>query len=328
MATIREVAARAGVSIATVSYALNRPERVNPAQRARVEEAASALDYHPDSAARTLRTRRSHLVSLIVPDVANHFYAAVARGVHDAIKPRGLHVMLGNTDALAEEERYFLRAVSVQRAAGAIIVPFRLDPEALRRACPPGTPVVVGGAPEVSGDLPSVHADDEGGAREAVAYLLSTGRRRIAYIGGIPRTPPTERRHRGYLQAHADAGMTPDPALVVTGDFHRADGESAMERLLAGPAFDAIFAANDLLAIGAIRTARRHGLRIPDEVAIVGLDDIDEAEIVEPPLTTVRQPSYEFGYTAGELLLDLLDGREGVPLHRALPCTLIRRESA
>jgi LacI family transcriptional regulator len=328
MTTIRDVAARAGVSTATVSYALNQPERVNPALRARVEEAARALDYFPDRAARTLRTRRSDLISLIVPDVANHFYAAMARGVHDAIKPRNLHVILSNTDAVAQEERYFLRAMAAQRAAGAIVVPFQLDPEALRRACPPGTPVVVCGAPEVSGDLPSVYTDDEGGAREAVAYLLSSGHRRVAYLGGLPHTPPTTRRYRGYLQAHTGAGVTPDPALCISGDFHRADGEAAMERLLAGPPFDALFAVNDLVAIGAMRMARRHGLRIPDDVAIVGLDDIDEAEIVEPPLTTIRQPSYESGHTAGELLLDLLDGREGVPLHRALPCSLIRRASA
>jgi len=328
MATIREVAACAGVSTTTVSYALNRPERVNPILRARVEEVARALDYHPDGAARTLRTRRSHLVSLIVPDVANHFYAALARGVHDAMKPRGLHVVLGNTDAIADDERYFLRSVGVQRAAGAIIVPFRLDQAALRRACPTDTPVVVLATSEIAGDLPSVIADDQGGAHLAVAYLLTAGRRRIAYIGGLPGTPPTERRLRGYLEAHTEAGIEADRALITMSDFQRDGGRQAMRHLLAGPRFDGLFAANDLMAIGAIQTARRQGVHVPEDIAIIGLDNIDEAEIIDPPLTTVNNPSYEAGRAAGELLLDLIDGREGVPRHRVLPCTLIRRESA
>lgn len=329
MSTIRDVATRAGVSITTVSYALNRPGRVSPALRARVEDAVRQLDYHPEGAARALRTRQSPLVSLIVPDVANHFYAALARGLSDVVTTHGLQVVLGNTDSREEDERTFLRNVAVQRMRGAVIVPFHLQADALRRACPTDMPLVVIGGSHIAGDLPAISIDDSGGAHEAVSYLLATGRRRVAMLIGQPDTPPSRHRHAGYVRAHVEAGLHPDPALSVASDFQQTGGEKAIEHLYRqGLSFDAVFAANDLIAIGAARALRRQGLRIPDDVALVGFDDIDEAEIIEPALTTVRQPSREIGRAAGELLLDLADGRANVARQQMLTCTFIRRDSA
>lgn len=329
MATIREVAARAGVSTTTVSYALNHPDRVTEELRARVEEAVRDLDYRPNGTARALRTRRSQVVALIVPDMANHFYARLARGVHDVVKPHGFHVTVGSTDADEADERYFLREVAAQRVAGVIVVPFRLSSGAVRRACGQDLQVVAVAPVEGDASVPTLSFDDEGGAEQAVAHLLGRGRRRIAFVGGLTDTPPSRRRYAGYRRAHERAGMPIDPRLQLYADFQREGGEQATMRLLdGGIAFDAIFAANDLMAIGAMRALQRRQIRIPRDVAVVGLDDIDEAEIVEPALTTVRQPAYEAGRCAAEMLIARIDGRPETAAHIVLPTTLIVRESS
>lgn len=329
MSNIREVAARAGVSVATVSYALNRPERVTPELRLRVEQAVRALGYRPDGTARALRTGRSQLISLIIPDVANHFYAQLARGVHDVLKPRGFHVTVGSTDADPEEEDYFLRAISLHRAAGAIAVPFRLSLADVGHICDPTTPIVLLAQPDADVPITCIDIDNEGGADQAVTLLLAQGRRRIAYIDGLSGTPPSRRRYAGYLQAHDRAGALVDPHLRVYGDFQRAGGERAMADLLdTGLAFDGIFAANDLQAIGAMQALCRRGLRVPDDVAVVGFDDIEEAEIVGPALTTVHQPSYEAGRCAAELLLRQIDPPGERPGSVVMPTFLVRRASA
>ena len=328
MATIRDVANLAGVSTTTVSYALNKPDRVTDELRLRVEEAVRALNYRPDGPARALRTGHSHLVSLVVPDVATHFYAAMARGVADTIKSRGLHVVVGSTDAEAAEEVYFLEESALQRAAGIIVVPFRLTPDQVLDACGRDVPIVVIGPRVGNVEIASIAHDDTGGVQQVVEHLLRQGRRRIAFISGLTDTPASDRRHAGYLAAHEHFRIPIDQRLHVTGDFKRTGGEQAMLELLAtGVDFDAVSAANDLMAIGAMRVLRRRGIRIPQDVAVVGYDDIDEAEIVEPALTTVRQPAYEAGQLAAELLLKHIDGAPQVHTHISIPTTLVVRES-
>jgi LacI family transcriptional regulator len=329
MATIRDVAALAGVSTTTVSYALNRPDRVTDEMRLRVQEAVRSLNYRPDGAARALRTGRSHLVSLIVPDVANHFYAAMARGVADTVKPRGLHVVVGSTDAEAAEEIYFLEESVLQRAAGIIVVPFRLTADTVQSVAGRDMPIVLVSGEIGAVEMASIYHNDIGGIEQAVQHLLQQGRRRIAFIGGLANTPVSARRYSGYMVAHRQFGVSVDPRLHVTADFKRAGGEQAMQSLLVnGVAFDAVSAANDLMAIGAMRVLRRHGLRIPQDVAVVGYDDIDEAEIVDPALTTVRQPAYEMGQLAATLLLQHIDGDPQTHTHIAIPTTLVVRDSA
>jgi DNA-binding LacI/PurR family transcriptional regulator len=297
--------------------------------RARVQEAVRALDYRPNGTARALRTRRSQLVALIIPDVANHFYAQLARGVHDAIKPHGFHVTLGNTDAEAAEELYFLREVARQHAAGAIAIPFRLSADQVRDACGRAMPLVVIAPIEPDSGVASIEHDDLGGVAQAVRYLIAQGRRRIVFINGLLDTPPSRRRHAGYLRAHEEAGLTPDPLLQAQGDFKLEGGEHAMRRILeSGAPFDAVSAANDLMAIGAIRALRARKIRIPEDVAVVGYDDIEEAQIVEPALTTVRQPAYETGHAAATLLLKHIEGEPQTTTHLVLSTTLVIRRSA
>jgi DNA-binding LacI/PurR family transcriptional regulator len=267
-------------------------------------------------------------VALIVPDVANHFYAVLARGAHDTLKMRGFHIMLGSTDADGAEERYFLREMATQRAAGAVIIPFQLDAHSIRKICG-SIPVVASAQFDADAGLSQVTFDDQGGAFQAAAYLLSIGRQKVAYIGGAPGTSPAARRHRGYVEAHTALDLQPDPRLEASGDWRHAGGASAMAEILArNIPFDAVFAANDLMAIGALSILRRAGRRVPDDVAVVGFDDIDEAAITEPALTTVHQPAYEMGQRLAELLLAQIDG-QSVPGELIITRgTLIFRASA
>jgi len=329
MATMRDVALRAGVSTATVSHVLNNSGRVTVEIHTRVVEAIRELNYQPNNVARALRTQRSQLVSLVIPDLANHFYAILARGVQDTLKPRGYHVMLGNTDYERLEEEYFLRTAALQHAAGVIVLPFRLDTATARQLCGPDLPVVQIGRPIGDAILPYVYANNVGGAQQAVTYLLEQGRQRIAHIGGLPDTPPARERWQGYVQAHRNVGIEPDPRLHITADFLRTGGETAMRSLLEkGLQPDAVFAANDLMALGALHVLHQAGIRVPEEIAVIGFDDIDEAEFAEPPLTTVHQPTYDIGRHAAELLLMHIDQQAPASNHMILPCTFVRRFSA
>ncbi len=195
--------------------------------------------------------------------------------------------------------------------------------------CGGDIPIVVIGPKVGNIEIASISHDDAGGVEQAVLHLLEHGRRRIAFIGGLSDTPASDRRHAGYLAAHLKFGIPADPQLRVTADFKRTGGEQAMLTLLdSGVTFDAVSAANDLMAIGAMRMLRKRGLRIPQDVAVVGYDDIDEAEIVEPALATVRQPAYEAGQLAAGLLLQHIDGHPQTHAHLMIPTTLVLRDSA
>ncbi len=341
--SITEVSRAAGVSISTVSHVLNGTRYVSPALRARVQEAIERLGYRHNGLARSLRTRRSYAMGLIIPDVCNPYYPQLARGVQDAADAAGYSVFLCNSDRRPENEVRLLTALEERRVDGVILDaggPHELLLAALHRAA---VPVVLVGSRVDDPAFDMVTVAPHGGY-DAVRYLLALGHRRIGLIAGAPVPSASGGREArggsdarpakasGYLQALAEADIPPEPMLMVEGDYTREGGQAAMRQLLALDAPPtAVFAANDLMAIGALHAARAAGWRVPADVAIIGYDDIPEAAVTSPALTTVAVPKYEMGYAATELLLERFTAGEAgarAPRRVVLPYELVVRETA
>ena len=326
-ATIADVARLSGVSTTTVSHVLTGKRPVAAATRDRVQAAVRELGYRPNHVARNLRVGSSQMVAVVVPDITNPFYSQLTRGLADALgSPYGSYVC--STDGSAARERFFIEDAVARGVDG--IVMSSVDPaaEPASASATLGTPLVcIGGGLEgldVDGVLPA----DRDGSYAAVRHLLARGAKRVAMIAGPPGTAVN--RLAGYHQALAeDTAGNPAP-LVVNGDFTRTSGRLALTRLMRSRRRpDAVFCANDLMAIGALDAARELGLRVPEDVRLVGFDDIEAASLVSPALTTVANPAYESGWSAGGLLTDRLTGRHsGARRDVILPCRLVVRESS
>jgi LacI family transcriptional regulator len=325
--TIAEVATFAGVSPTTVSHVLSGKRAVGAGTKVAVLEAIQQLGYRPNSVARSLRTRRSHMVAVIVPDITNPFYSTLIRGLADELDGSGYGTYVGNTDARPAREQAFLDDALDRGVDGMVFASTSVATRPEDGPAGTGTPVVcVGGA----FDHPSVDLvtpDDEVGSRVAVAHLVARGATRIAMIQG-PAESGTARDH-GYRHALTDAGLDFRDEFMVRGDWTRRGGRRAMQQLMMLPERpDAVFCANDLTAIGAMDVARDLGVSIPADVAIAGFDDIDAASMVHPTLTTVQNPGYDTGRGAGRLLVSrMTSAYTGAGRTVVLPCQLVVRES-
>jgi LacI family transcriptional regulator len=304
MVSMKEVSRRAQVSISTVSHVLNKTRHVSPSLRQRVEAAVAELGYRQNGLARSLRTRQSYTLGLVIPDVSNPYYPQLARGVQDAADAAGYSVFLCNSDRRAANEVRLLLALEQRRVDGIILDASGPDAALLDALHRRTFPLVLVGSRIDAAGFDTVKMASHGGY-DAVRYLLSRGHRRIGLIGGPP-VPASDRLAKagGYLLALSEAGIAAEMALMVEGDYTREGGRTAMERLLAvEPPVTAVFAGNDLMAIGAMAAARAAGLSLPGEMAVVGYDDIPEAAVTSPALTTVAVPKYDMGRLAAELLL-------------------------
>ncbi len=330
MATLRDVARRAGVSTATVSYVLNGTRPVSPEVEARVWEAVAALQYRPNRVARGLRRKRTHVLGLIVPDSANPFFAEIARGLEDLSFAHDYSLILCNSDGDPVKEQRYLGVLIEQQVDGIALVSAGATPAHLTILQQRGIPFVVVDR-ELSGlAADCVLADNFQGGYLATRHLLERGHRRIACITGPSDLTPSADRVRGYRQAMAEVGIEPLEDWVCRGDFRAESGYHAARFFLQlSPSIrpTAIFACNDLMAIGAMRAIGEAGLSIPQDIALVGFDDIVLAAYVIPPLTTVAQPTYEMGRVAGELLLRRIQDRARPPTRHLLPVRLIVRRS-
>jgi LacI family transcriptional regulator, galactose operon repressor len=318
--TIVSIAARAGVSIASVSRVLNgQAARRDTVER--VQRAADELGYVPNAVARSLKDGRTRQLTFAMPDIGNPVYVAMVRAIQAVTKAAGYRLLLHSTDAVAEDEIAVLRSLGDRTSDGLIICPIRITEDhvrALTTAAGRGPVVVIGSLP-AGVPVDSVRADSVAGAAIAVRHLHATGRRRIAFINGPPDTVPGHNRERGYRAALAECGLPYEDGLVVHTDFGIESGTAAAGRLLraAAPPPDAIFCANDQLALGAAHALLARGLRIPEDIAVVGMDDSALAQAGWPPLTSVDLGSSERGRRAAELLLDhLRPDREPVPAPR------------
>ncbi|MFC6086064.1 LacI family DNA-binding transcriptional regulator [Sphaerisporangium aureirubrum] len=311
--TITTIAQRAGVSIASVSRVLNGlPTRADTERR--VLDAARELGYAPNSAARSLKSRRSNQVGFAIADIGNPAYLAMIREIQPLIKAAGYRLVLHSTDTDTADEIEVLRGLGERYIDGLIMVPLRMTPEHLEMFAAARAPIVViGGAPDGT-PVDNVRTDSRTGVRLAVEHLHAIGRRRIGFVNGPTDTVPGAARSAAYAEALAALGLPHDPRLAEVGDFYRADGARATARLLRrAPDVDALLCANDLIAAGALDVLRAAGRRVPEDVAVAGMDDTDLATLTWPALTSVSLGSAERGRVAAELLLDRLRGGEGPP---------------
>ena len=305
---IKDVARRAGVSVGTVSNVLNHPHLVADATRRRVLAAIDELGFVRNESARQLRAGSSRIIGLVVLDVANPFFTDVARGAEDAADEVGSAVTLANSAEDAERERRHLDLLLQQRVQGLLITPVDTANPLLDRFVAQGIPVVLVDRGAGRRSLCSVAVNDRLGGQLAVSHLVERGHRRIAYVGGPFSIDQVADRHRGASAAFAalDGGKTRLEVLETT-SLQVPEGQRVGEQIARTPAArrpTAVFCANDLLALGVLRALSRQGLRVPDDVAIVGYDDIDFAAAAAVPLSSVRQPREELGRAATQLLLD------------------------
>ncbi|HET8729031.1 MAG TPA: LacI family DNA-binding transcriptional regulator, partial [Alphaproteobacteria bacterium] len=290
-ATMKDVARLAGVSTATVSRALMKPEIVSAGTRELVLKAVAAAGYTPNVLARNLRRMETRSIIVVVQNITNPFYPEIFRGVEQEALARGFSVLMGNTDNDPVRERAYAEILRSKRADGMILLSGKLPwPEdgtdAVDRQRMP--PTVLACEPMPGLGLPTVRVDNAGAAREAVAHLASLGHRRVGHLIGPPDRIISADRLRGWREAVAALGLDRDEDLAVQGDYTLASGIAAMERLLdLDRPPTAVFAANDEMAIGAIRAVHRRGLKVPEDVSVVGFDDILFASAIEPPLTTI-----------------------------------------
>lgn len=328
MPTMRDVAEKAGVSITTVSHVINETRVVSEEARSEVMSAIAELGYQPNVLARGLRRGETTTIGMIVPDSANPFFAEVARGVEDASFDSGFNVILCNTDGNLEKELKYTRLLIEKRVDGILFVAAGSSTEHIQRVQAQDVPLVIVDReiPDVSVDV--VQTDHEQGGYLAARHLIDLGHRQIGCIRGPSVLTPSGARVTGYRQALADMNCPVDESLIIRGDFQFESGFQAARQLLTRQdAPSAIFACNDLMAIGAISAAVELGLRVPEDVSIIGFDNVSLARYTNPPLTSIHQPSHDLGIIATNLLLARINNPAG-PVQRELIATeLVERGS-
>jgi LacI family transcriptional regulator len=326
--TIRDVASRAGVSVATVSRVFNDSGPVHEETRLRIREAARELRYAPNSAARSLSTRRTNTLGVLLPDLHGEFFSEIIRGIDVAVQRRHYHLIVSSSHNARSEVEAALRAMR-GRVDGLILMSPDVDAETLVAELPDGLPVVLLNCAVRDDRFDGLEIDNAGGTRAMVEHLVACGHRRIALIQGAPRNHDAAERRRGYRAALRAAGIERRPEWEHPGDFTDAAGHAGAAALLRlTPRPTAILAANDAMAIGALSAVREAGLRVPEDVAVVGFDDVPIARYVHPPLTTVRVNISALGARAAETLLEsLVDGGPHQPRHVVLPTALVVRGS-
>ena len=328
MPTIRDVAQLAGVSITTVSHVVNGTRPVSADRMARVQQAIAGLGYQPNAVARSLRISETRMFGMIVPDNSNPYFAEVARSIEDASFELGYSVILCNSDEDAIKEQAYLDLLVERRVDGIAFVATGRRADCLDSKRLRGLPVVVVDREVDAGAWASVLVHNSRGGREAVAHLVKLGHRRIGCISGPRGLGPSSERVRGYRAALRKAGMAPDPRWIVEGDFHAEGGYRAMCELLErDAALTAVFACNDMMAVGALRAIHEHGRRVPEDIALVGFDDIALASYTQPALTTIAQPYRELGRRVAQLLAKGASGEGAAPERIRLEPELVVRAS-
>jgi LacI family transcriptional regulator len=326
---MHHIAKRAKVSLGTVSHVINGSAAVREPLRQRVLEAINALGYQPSQLARGLRRDYTNMIGMIIPDITNPFFPALVRAAEDVAYSHLYRLVLCNSDNDPQKEASYLSELQTYLPAGLLVIPAvtsELREPPMRNGRPTPT-VCIDRMPEGwKGD--AVRASNEEGAYAATLHLIDHGHRKIATIAGPPHLTNARERLDGFRRALKEAGIALPAEYVVHGQFDRKSGLDAALRLLRPPSRPtAIFAGNDLMAMGALLAVRELGLQCPEDVSIVGFDNIDTAELLQPSLTTVQQPVYRLGTAAAELLVQRINGLDDTPREMVLETELIRRNS-
>lgn len=309
-ATMKEVAEKAGVSTATVSRALMNPEKVSAATREKVEAAAKSVGYSPHPLTRSIKRNETHTILVIVPDICDPFFSEMIRGIEITAARHGYLVLIGDCAHQNQQESSLMDLMVTRQIDGMVLLGSRLPFDTRSDDVRHLPPMVMANefAPEL--ELPTVHIDNLTAAFEAVNHLLKYGHRRIACLAGPDEMPLSQYRLQGYIQALQRSGIAIDNACIVRGDFTFEAGKEALKTLmaLANPP-EAVFCHSDIMALGVIAQAKNMGLRVPEDLSVIGFDDIELAQYSDPPLTTVAQPRFAIGAEAMMLLLEQLEGK-------------------
>jgi LacI family transcriptional regulator len=329
MTTIREVAASAGVSYSTVSHVINNTRVVTRETRERVLAAMAALSYRPNALARSLRQGRTNTIGLVLPDSANPFFAEISRRIEDEAFKKGYSVFLCNTELDLQRELFYMDILSKKQVDGIIFVAAGEQTDSLDFLLRQGMPVVM-----IDRNLPSVEVDavltdHQLGGLLATRHLIELGHKRIACIAGPSSLSPGAEGVTGYRKALKEARLGFDEKLILRGDFHAKSGMDLTHAILKmKPRPTAIFALNDLMALGALRAAAEAGYVVPRDLAVIGYDDLELAQFTSPPLTTISQPKKEIGAQAVSLLVDRISHKDRPPNRLMLAPELIVRRSS
>ena len=328
--TMKRIAADLGVSITTVSKVLNNHADIGQATRARVLARVEELGYRPNAVARSLTLRRTHTLGVVIPDLMHSFFVEVVSGIESVASARGYGLLLCSSTENSRKERSELEMLRSRQVDGIVLASVHgsNNAELLQRIAAVSAVVMIDRDDHPRVRCHRVLTDDDLVGRMATEHLLAQGRRAVAHIAG-PLLAHAKRREAGYLAALHDAGIEPNPAWIARGGFMDGDGYHAMQRLLTlDPKIDAVFAANDPAAIGAMQAIWEAGLQVPDDVAVVGAGDIAHGDLLRVPLTTVGWAKEELGRRAAELILEQIGGREEVAFRRVvISPRLVVRES-
>lgn len=305
MANLKDVAIKAGVSIATVSRVLNDSQKVNPGTRLKVKKAIKALNFQPSRVARRLRAQsgQSKLIGFVIPDIQNPFYVDVIRGVEDMASKMGYAIIMSNFSQDAAKEKLYLDIMRSESVDGLIVAPAHEHDREAINLIETGLPVVCIDRVLADIDVDVVVVDNRQGAREAIELLIKLGHRRIAYLSGPQKIPTYRERQTGYEEALRNHNIAVDKSLIKVGDSTHQSGKILTEKILKmSDRPTALFAGNNLITLGALEVLHAHHLHLPVDMSIIGFDDMYWAMSLNPPLTAVSQPGYEIGRRAAEML--------------------------
>ncbi len=326
--TMADVAERAGVSKATVSHVINETRFVEDATKSRVREAIDALGYRPNVAARSLTTQRTRIIGLIISDVTNTFFGELTRGIEDALFANGYSLMLCNTNEVLEREEYYIDILLRQGVDGIIAAAASQDWDALNEAAKLKIPIVMLDRTFENADSPYVGVNNSQGAYLGARHLIERGYREIGILSGFQRLSTMRERLAGFEQALAEAKLPLRANWRIDSPLTIDYGKCAMQQLMGQVERpDAVFISNNLLSLGALMGLREMELVCPDDIAIVGFDDHPWAQVSDPPLTVVRQPTYAIGETAAQKVLQALNDGDGEVSSAMFDCQLVMRQS-
>ena len=331
MATIKEVAKQAKVSVGTVSNVLSGSPRVSPAIRDRVTAAIAALDYHPNHIARSLKTRQTNLLGMVISDITNPFFTQLTRGAEDAALKHGYLLVASNTDDQLEREKRVLSVFRNRRVDGILLVvaPSRKGAEHIERTLSSGIPIVCLDRVPPGLEISSVAVDAVYGSEMFMRHLLSLGHRKIGIITGNLQLQTAVDRLQGYKNALAEASVKIDPALIIEGDFRQQSGYILTKQLLLGGRKpSALFVSNSMMGLGALRAMKEMAVRCPEDLAIAVFDELPGAGSFYPEVTAVVQPAYDIGFQGAELLIRKIEGeKHKTPVAIHLKPELLIREA-
>lgn len=327
-ASIKDVAKEAGVSIATVSRVLNDVDVVNEETKKKVQDAIKKLGYRPNIVARSLKTQRTKTVGILIPDISSQLYPEIVRGTEDVANIYDYNIILCNSDLDLEKEKEYLRVLKEKMVDGLIYMSSSLEPEIVSLIKELELVTVLVETTDREKTFPSVSIDNREAAYDAVSYLLNKGNKKIAYIGvHKDAVNAAAARYFGYEDALKEKGIDIDENLIYFGEVKAKEGYEGIKSILEKTEIDAVFCASDELAMGAINGLRDKGISVPDEVDVIGFDDIYTASLFYPKLTTVAQPMYDMGSVGMRMLIKLINKKELEEKTYILPYELIERDS-